>query len=189
MKVIVGLGNPGAQYEGTRHNAGFMALDALAHSHAVKFRKHPAYLAGTIQVENETVALLKPMIFMNQSGEAVRLYLEEHADVSVNDLLVVVDDINLPLGRMRFRPGGSAGGQHGLESVIECLKTNQFSRLRIGIAGEKVPTGDLTDYLLGSFRKSEMKLLRAVIDRAQNACLDWVIHGSKHVMNQYNPAP
>jgi len=185
VKLIVGLGNPGPRYKNTRHNAGFMALDCLADKLGAAFDKerHKSLVASA-QHGAEKVLLIKPLTFMNLSGEAVaaagRNTLQE-----VEDLLVIVDDVHLPLGRLRMRAGGSAGGHNGLKSIIACLGTPEFPRLRIGV-GSTEPGNDLRDHVLGSFTPEEWPEIKNMAARAADAALRFVEAGVERVMNEFN---
>ena len=186
MKLIIGLGNPGKKYEKTRHNAGFLVVDALIQSAQNKL------VAGTgpFQVNQSPFQMgeamvAKPTVFMNESGHAVRA-LTEQFQVSPAECLVVADDVNLPLGTIRFRLRGSAGGQHGLESIIEALGTQDFPRLRIGTGSGDLSGCDLTEYVLGQFSKEEWELLLPQVERAREACLEWVRNGASAMMQRYS---
>ena len=185
MKLIVGLGNPGRRYEQTRHNLGFITLDALAEKLGARFdkEKHEGLLAEA-RHGTEKLLLLKPQTFMNLSGGCVakvaRNKVHEPADV-----LVVVDDINLPLGRLRFRAGGSAGGHNGLKSMIERLGTPEFHRMRMGV-GDKQAGDDLARHVLAKFRPEERKAVEELTQRGVDGILAWTVSGIETAMNQYN---
>ena len=178
MKLIVGLGNPGQKYEKTRHNAGFLVIDAL-----ILYDKNKlAETAGPFQInqkpfQNGDAIVAKPALFMNESGRAIRALIEQF-QVPPEACLVVVDDVNLPLGKIRFRARGSSGGQHGLESIIEVLGTKDFPRLRIGIGRGNLSGQDLTDYVLGRFSNGEWDLILSQAERARDACLEWLKSGT-----------
>lgn len=187
MKLLVGLGNPGPQYRDTRHNAGFMVADALAARWGVdQWREQHRALTASVRVGAEAVLLAKPMTFMNLSGEAVaglaRFYRVEPADV-----LVIVDEVALPLGRLRARPEGSAGGHNGLKSVIQHLGTTAFPRLRVGV-GRGDARRDLADHVLGRFEPSERAEVEAAVLRAAEAAETFVSDGIGRVMNAFNAA-
>ncbi len=186
MKVIAGLGNPGSRYAPTRHNVGFMVVDRLAGRLRSSFRAGKGDYEWTEFLHGDERALLvKPMTFMNNSGEAVRDVVQ-FFKVSLFDVLVVCDDAALPLGRMRLRPQGSDGGQNGLKSVILHLNTDRFPRLRIGISNEHMAGMDLADFVLSRFTEKERDLLPLVVDSAADAALMWCTEGSEKVMNRYN---
>ncbi len=184
MKLVVGLGNPGTKYQGTRHNIGFELIDRLARagrgsSFSTKF---DGQVAET-EIDYRRVLLLKPQTFMNVSGrsvsQAIRFYkLEPH------EMLVVCDDLNLPVGKLRIRPGGSDGGQKGLRDIAAHLGTDQFPRLRIGI-GEQGDC-DAMDYVLSRFRSTERAVIDDSLILASQAVAVWVTQGVDPAMNQFN---
>ncbi|MDD5583741.1 MAG: aminoacyl-tRNA hydrolase [Candidatus Omnitrophica bacterium] len=185
MKIICGLGNPGAQYAHNRHNAGFIVLDRLAKDRKSIFKRRFLLRAHTARLlfDEGEVFLVKPSTFMNNSGIALkRACAQYHA--SCEDVLVVYDDTSLALGAMRFRESGSSGGHKGMASVIEFLGSQRINRLRIGIDGAQGT--DLAEYVLSDFLSDEKRELSVVIEKAATACIDWVVHGSKYVMNKYN---
>ena len=171
MKLIIGLGNPGKKYDRTRHNVGFLVLDALYQKDWVK-GKGP-FQINKAPFRGGEVMLAKPTEFMNESGASVKA-LCEHFQVSPSDCLVVVDDVNFPLGKIRFRTKGSAGGHHGLESIIRELGTSDFPRLRVGVAVGDLSGQDLTNYVLGRFSDEEWAELQPQIKRSAQASLDWL---------------
>ncbi len=183
MKLIVGLGNPGAKYAGTRHNVGFDVVDVLASRWAISLavEKFHAWF-GTGEICGERVVLLKPTTFMNRSGQAVvaagRFYKLE-----LENLLVVADDLALPPSRIRMRGGGSAGSHKGLQSIIDYVGTDRWCRLRLGIGA---PVGDPAGYVLGRFCESEAKALKGVFDRAADAVECWITDGVEFAMNRFN---
>lgn len=185
MKLIVGLGNPGKKYEGTRHNIGFEVVFAVAKRWSATERRakfegewSEATIGGT------RVGLLWPLTYMNLSGASV-LAARDFFKVSADDLLVVCDDLSLPLGKLRFRAKGSAGGQKGLDDILRRLGSDQIPRLRIGI--DPTPPGwDAADYVLGKFTRDERVKVDEALDRATTAIDDWVKHGVAHCMNRYN---
>ena len=187
MKLVVGLGNPGAKYRDTRHNVGFAVVDRLAADHAAPFEPAPVEaLEARWRRDGEIVLLAKPLTFMNLSGEAVgglcRFYRIETADV-----LIVCDDVNLPLGRLRVRASGTEGGHNGLRSVAEHLGTIDYARLRIGV-GRGDERRDLAEHVLSRFDPEEQTGVTSAIDRSADAVEDWVRHGLAYVMNTYNRA-
>jgi peptidyl-tRNA hydrolase, PTH1 family len=187
MKLIVGLGNPGPEYAGTRHNIGFDALDRFAASQrGFRFEEkgRGAYAAG--RLFGTEVRLLKPLTYMNRSGEAVEEALDslDPEPDPETDLLVVCDGVHLPLGRMRFRAGGSPGGHNGLASVEMFLATDRYPRLRLGVG--PAPAGDLVDFVLGRFPEAERPVAAAVADRAAAALRDWLAGGTGACQNRYN---
>lgn len=188
MRLIVGLGNPGSKYANTRHNAGFMAVDRLAERHNLgdaRTRANAAAIEGRIGAHR--VILLKPMTYMNRSGEAVGQVMRFHK-LEPDQLLVLVDDTALPTGAIRLRPGGSSGGHNGLESIRQTLGGAEYPRLRIGIGapmiGEhKIPQAD---YVLGTFTDAELSQLRPALDRAADAVETFLDEGIDAAMNRFN---
>jgi peptidyl-tRNA hydrolase, PTH1 family len=184
IKLVVGLGNPGSKYQGTRHNIGFELIDRLAQAGtASSFTcQFDGRLAET-EIDFRRVLLLKPETFMNLSGrsvgQAVRFY-----KVALTDLLVVCDDLSLPLGKLRLRPGGSDGGQKGLRDIARHLGTDEFPRLRIGI-GDRDDI-DATDYVLSRFRSSERPVIDDALILASQAVAVWVTQGIEAAMNRFN---
>jgi peptidyl-tRNA hydrolase, PTH1 family len=186
MKIIVGLGNPGLQYRRTRHNFGFMVVDALAKQREIRFtRGRSRCMHAEGQLGKERVLLVKPLTYMNDSGACVAAVAHYHK-VELSDLLVICDDVNLPLGKMRLRRGGSAGGHNGLESIIKHLGRQDFPRLRLGV-GQPPEWMDMMSYVLGAFPRSEAKLVEATVARATLAAETWVYHGVDEAMNRFNP--
>src|SRR5262245_39619408 len=184
MKLVVGLGNPGSKYDGTRHNAGFAALDLAAARHGVQWESAPRGIEALVgRWRARDVVLAKPLTFMNLSGAAIVPILHFYK-IDVPDLLVVVDDVNLEAGRLRIRSGGSAGGHNGLKSIIASLGTDQFSRLRIGVGGGS--GRDLSPHVLGKFGAEEEAVVEAAIERAVEASEVFVADGVVAAMNQYN---
>jgi PTH1 family peptidyl-tRNA hydrolase len=194
MKLIVGLGNPGRRYAGTRHNIGFDVLDLLAGRHRVEWESAPrgiealaARWLGRVQGAppfNEDTVLAKPLTFMNLSGHAV-LGLLQFFKIEVPDLFVVVDDANLELGRLRTRSSGSAGGHNGLKSIIETLGTEEFARLRIGV-GRGDARRDLADHVLAKFDPDERTNVAEAAGRAADAVELFIAEGVAPVMNKFN---
>ncbi len=185
MKLVVGLGNPGRQYEGTRHNVGFRVAAQLAAEHG-RGKPKQAFQGEVVEaeIENEKVLLLCPHTLMNLSGGSV-LGARDFYKIPEADLLVVSDDLNLPLGKLRFRPSGSSGGQRGLADVIRRLGTDAVPRLRIGI-GSPPESRDAADFVLGKFTKAERGLIEEAIGRATDAVVSWVRDGMAVSMNRYN---
>jgi PTH1 family peptidyl-tRNA hydrolase len=185
MKLVVGLGNPGRQYAGTRHNVGFDVVETLAARHRFQWEAAPRgidALTGRWR-EDETV-VAKPLTFMNLGGPAI-VGLLQFFKIEVADLFVVVDDINLELGRLRARAAGSAGGHNGLKSIIEALATTEFARMRVGV-GRGDATRDLSDHVVSRFDASERKVAAEAIGRAADAVEVFVAEGIHPVMNRFN---
>lgn len=185
MKLVVGLGNPGKKYEGTRHNVGFELIAEIAHRHgAARPRTKFEAEISEVTIGSERVLLLAPQTYMNCSGRSVR-QATDFFQLASTDLLVVCDDINLPLGRLRLRKGGSAGGQKGLANIIQHLGTENFARLRIGV--DLPPAGrDAADYVLDRFGKAESRVIADAVKLAADAVETWVNDGADAAMNRYN---
>lgn len=188
--LIVGLGNPGARYAGTRHNAGFLLVDHLVSC----FRAEPSDDEGNYLLwkglgpDGETVYLMKPLTYMNLSGDALARFLS-HTPVELNDVLIAYDDISLPVGRMRLRGRGSAGGQKGIKHIIETLGTSDVPRLRIGIDSPLRAGRPLPDFVLEEFAEEETDMVKAVLDLAQQATVFWVQSGMQQAMARFNGNP
>ncbi len=186
MKLIVGLGNPGKEYAGTRHNIGFELVDALASAHKIKAdQKQDRALVGRGSVDGQAMLIAKPQTFMNDSGLAVAALVRRHA-LALPDLLVVMDDTHLPPGRLRFRGQGSSGGHNGLKSIANQLATQEWARLRIGV-GEP-PPGLQVDWVLGRFARADRKLMDDALIVALGAVEVWLREGIEPAMNRYNGA-
>ncbi len=184
-KLIVGLGNPGKEYDGTRHNIGFAVVDAFARRHGIATAKRDCQaLMGDGRVGETRVFLMKPQTFMNLSGQAVAAFLKMKP-LELADILVVTDDIALPLGRLRLRADGSAGGHNGLKSLIAHLHGPAFPRLRFGVGAPRDPSVQI-DFVLGKFGRSEQAEVEEGIDRAIAALETWLAEGIQPAMNQFN---
>ena len=187
MKLVVGLGNPGARYELTRHNVGFRVIDELARRwHVDQWRNEHQALVARIRLGADQVLVAKPMTFMNLSGEAVS-GLAGFYKVTVSDTLVVLDEAALPLGRVRAGRGGSDGGHNGLKSIISRLGTREVPRLRIGV-GRGDQRLELADHVLGRFAEDERAQVEAAVLRAADASVIFVTDGIERVMNSFNAA-
>ena len=187
---MVGLGNPGDRYTGTRHNVGFEVVDLLAGKCGVRVdRLDCRSLTARARLGATPVVLAKPQTYMNLSGESVK-GLVAKLDVPLERLLVVSDDVALPVGRLRIRPSGSSGGQKGLQSVIECLKSEAFPRLRLGVAGPHYQRGEeLADYVLSRFAKAERPLIDGALGAGVDAVECWALDGIDAAMNRFNRSP
>src|SRR6187397_1718365 len=184
MKLIVGLGNPGPKYAGTRHNVGFDVVDYLAAGPGCSmFREKFEAFVAEMKEGDETVLLMKPLTFMNLSGRAVRQAVDFYK-TPVEQVLIVCDDFNLPLGKLRIRAKGSHGGQNGLRNIQEHLGTDAYTRLRIGV-GEPGP-GDAVDHVLSKFKPGERKAVEEAIAVAAQAALTWIRQGTPAAMNRFN---
>lgn len=182
--LIVGLGNPGDEYAGTRHNTGFMVLDAFAKASNIVFDdKRYGFIAET-SLKGRKIFLLKPTTYMNLSGNAVRYWLNKE-NIDVERLLVVVDDLSLPLGALRLKGKGSNGGHNGLGNIQSVIGTQQYARLRVGI-GNDFPKGMQIDWVLGKYDEEEITALSPSIETAIDIIKSFVLSGLDITMNQYN---
>lgn len=187
-KLIVGLGNPGLIYAGSRHNVGFAVLKSLAGSLKINFKRDSSVssLVARDKLLQQDVVLALPQTYMNLSGVAVKALFKKFK-VDPKDLLVVCDDLDLELGKMKIRPQGSSGGQRGIESIIERLGTQDFCRLRIGIGRPKSSgSQDAAKYVLAGFLRKEKAAIKQVEEDAVSCCLSWVENGIVQTMNTYN---
>lgn len=195
MKLIVGLGNPGTEYARNRHNLGFMCVNFFAKQHGIDFdRKAGQARIGSGQVQGEEVIVARPQTYMNHSGQAVS-YLVRRFDVNLDDLIVIHDDLDLPVGRIRIRQGGSAAGHRGIKSVIADLGSPDFIRIRVGIgrpesiaAGSEVPYQEeaVIGYVLSDFTLSEKRIIDEAIPRVNQAIESLITEGLTAAMNRYN---
>ena len=188
MKLIVGLGNPGREYRETRHNVGFMVVEEIAKRYALQWAQAPSQVPDAFIAKRfgtEPVLLAKPLTYMNLSGDAVAA-LMRYYDVPAADVLIVVDEADLPFGKLRARARGSAGGHNGLKSIIERLGTTEFSRLRLGV-GRADDGRKLSDHVLSIFERSQRAELESFIARAADAAEMFAAEGILKVMNTYNP--
>jgi PTH1 family peptidyl-tRNA hydrolase len=187
VKLIVGLGNPGSEYEWTRHNLGFMLIDKLAHDAGIAVnRRECSSLVGRGEIEGVRTRLAKPQTFMNLSGPAVSCLLAKlKTESPVSQLVVIFDDLALPLGKIRIRERGSAGGHNGLKSIIASLGTNEFVRLRIGIQPEH-PISDAKRFVLATFSRSERPVVADVLEQSTDAIRTIIRDGALKAMGQFN---
>jgi PTH1 family peptidyl-tRNA hydrolase len=183
MRLIVGLGNPGAKYKNNRHNVGFLVLDQLASTcSASAWQSNFDGLVAETYIGSEKVLLLKPMTFMNRSGRSVRKAVDFYK-LDIANVLVICDDFSLPLGKLRLRAKGSAGGQNGLKDIIAHLGTDEISRMRVGIGA---PGADTVDYVLSDFAKSEQSIVTDMVIDAGRAAELWCRSGIQAAMNEFN---
>ncbi len=183
--LIVGLGNIGAEYAETRHNIGFKVLDAFAKASNIVFDENNRYGAtASCRVKNAELFLLKPNTYMNESGKAVRYWLDKEK-ISVENLLIIVDDLALPFGTLRLKGNGSAGGHNGLKSVEAMTGTNAYARLRFGI-GNDYPKGAQIDYVLGEWTPEQQPVLEKRVAIAAEMIKSFCLSGLQNTMNQYN---
>ena len=184
--LLVCLGNPGKQYENTRHNIGFLAADEMARREGIKVNKlRYRALTGEIRVGDQRVLVIKPQTYMNLSGEAVKL-AGGFYKIAPDHVLVISDDVALPLGKLRIRAGGSAGGHNGLKNIIAHLGTDQFPRIRLGVGQKPHPDYDMADWVLGKFQGEDKKAVEAAVKKAADAAECLIREGVDKAMNQYN---
>ena len=184
MKLIVGLGNPGKEYENTRHNIGFIFIDSFAKQNNVDINKEKFNgLYAQTSINNEKVILLKPLSFMNLSGEVVRKYVD-FFKIKLEDILIINDDLDLNIGRIRLRLSGSSGGHNGLKNIALHLNSENFKRLKIGISNDK--TVDTKDYVLGKFSKEEKEILDSLKETVNNLLNDYLTTDFDKLMCKYN---
>lgn len=184
MQLIIGLGNPGADYERTRHNVGWMVVEAFARKFRIAVARHEkSALTGTGRVAGGSVMVAKPLTYMNLSGDAVKLLVNGYLE-SMDDLMVVYDDIDLPLGRLRIRPSGSSGTHNGMRSIVQALGTEKFPRLRVGIGA--ADGGRLRDYVLDAFAAGEQPFVDRAIERAVDALVLFARGDLRRAMNEFN---
>lgn len=182
--LIVGLGNIGDEYAETRHNIGFRVLDALATASNLVFEDRRYGFVTNLRVKNKRLLLLKPSTYMNASGNAVRYWMQKEK-IPVERVLVVVDDLALPFGALRLRPGGSEAGHNGLRSITQCLGTQQYARLRFGI-GNDFPRGGQVDFVLGKFGPEDLQAMPERVEMAGEIVKSFALSGIDFTMNHYN---
>jgi len=182
MKLVVGLGNPGRKYKDTKHNVGFMCLDHYAKQNSAKFKKDNKFYGESLKLAN--VILLKPHTFMNLSGQSVRATMDYY-NIDIEDVLIIYDDLALPLGKTRLREKGSAGGHNGIKSIISHIGTQEFKRVRIGI--DSNPMIEAKDYVLGKFSKKEKQAIDETVVYSEGIINDFAKNKDfTLIMNQYN---
>ena len=189
VKLIVGLGNPGRGYARSRHNVGWMIMDAFAEKFRIDISKHEKEaLTGSGRVAGGSVILAKPLTYMNRSGDAVKLLTNAYLE-SLHDLMLVYDDFDLPLGKLRIRERGSPGTHNGMRSIVESLATESFPRLRCGVRGANYVEDRLRDYVLDDFEESELPIVNRSIERALDALFLFARGDLKRAMNEFNREP
>lgn len=182
--LIVGLGNIGSEYAGTRHNIGFRVLDALAKASNLIFEDKRYGAVTTLSLKGQQLILLKPSTYMNLSGNAVRYWMNKE-NIPLERLLIVVDDLSLPFGALRMKPSGSDGGHNGLKHIASVLGTQAYARLRFGI-GNEFPRGGQIDYVLGHFSEEDLKTMDERVELACEMIKSFCLAGIQITMNQYN---
>ncbi len=180
MKLIVGLGNPGKEYEKTRHNVGFMAIDHYLGNESFKSKNNGSYCEKIIN--NEKIIFLKPLTYMNDSGLAVR-YFSDYFNLDISDILIIYDDMDFDVGKYKLKSSGSSAGHNGIKSIIRHLGTENFKRIRIGISKNNINT---IDYVLGRFSKEDLFILNNVFNVVDNIIEDFNIYDFDKLMNKYN---
>ncbi len=186
MYIIAGLGNPGREYVGTRHNVGFEVLDAVAAKYGIDIKKAKFNgLYGEGKIGGERAVLVKPQTYMNLSGESIRDFKAWYKAEN-SQIIIIYDDVSLPLGKMRLRPKGSAGGHNGIKSIIYQLRTEEFPRIKIGIGRPDNPGYDLADYVLGHFTKQEVDILIPEAVKAADAVGSIISDGIEKAMSRFN---
>jgi len=186
MKLIVGLGNPGIEYQFTPHNLGFLTVDRLAERLKTTVdNRHCKAVTGRAKIGSEDVLLAKPETFMNLSGLSVRELMEKYEVAPANDLIVVYDELDLPFGTLKIRPRGGTAGHNGMESILGALGTDEFTRVRLGIAPDH-PVRDGARYVLAQFKKSQYETVDQLLDTAADAVTTIVTDGAQAAMNRFN---
>ena len=186
MKIIAGLGNPTDQYKGTRHNIGYMVMDRLIKSTGIELNRHRFHaLCGLGFIGGERVLLMKPLTYMNRSGESIREAVDFYK-VDPEDILVIYDDISLEPGLLRIRGKGSAGGHNGMKNIISHLGDDAFIRVRVGVGAKPSQEADLADYVLGRPAGEDKELLEEAVERAARAVACIVEEGAERAMNEFN---
>ena len=184
--LLVCLGNPGKQYEKTRHNIGFMAADALEKRAGTKFNKlRYRALTGEVELGGQRVLVVKPQTYMNLSGEAVKL-AGAFYKIPPDHILVIYDDVSLPLGKLRIRASGSAGGHNGIKNIIAHLGTDAFPRIKVGVGAPAHPEHEMVDWVIGNFTPAEKKVVDQAVEKALDAAECLIAHGVGEAQNRYN---
>lgn len=184
MKLIVGLGNPGKEYEKTKHNMGFMAVDEIAKSNNIKIDKNKFNgLYGEFNYKGEKIMLLKPQMYINLSGDVIRKYVEFYK-INLDDLLIISDDLDMNLGKIKIKYKGSSGGHNGLKNIEANLKTKEYRRIKIGISNNKKI--DTKDYVLSKFNKEEDNIVESTISKFPTIFEDYMTMSFDNLMNKYN---
>jgi len=185
LYIVIGLGNPGSKYDNTKHNVGFNVIDLLADRFKIKVNKLKfKALSGDGIIEGERVLLVKPQTFMNLSGESVREIIDWYK-ATLNNIIIVYDDVDLPLGKIRVRPKGSSGTHNGMKSVVYQIQSDDFPRVRIGV-GRPPEEWDLADYVLSKFSSEERKIINGSVSLAGDSVIEIIKSGVESAMNRYN---
>ena len=183
MKLIVGLGNPGKEYENTRHNAGFKFIDKFARSQKLEFKEKFNGLYTEFNYNGEKIILLKPQKYMNLSGEVV-IKFKDFYKINLEDILIICDDLDTPLGKIKLKYKGSSGGHNGLKNIELHLHSNEYKRIKLGISSNK--NHDKIDYVIGKMPKEELEILEKVTDKSKDIIIDYLEMSFDNLMNKYN---
>lgn len=184
MKLIVGLGNPGLQYANTRHNVGFMCIDEIVKSLRCEFNKNKFNGLYTEKIINgEKIIFLKPQMFINLSGDVIKKYIDFYK-INIGDLLIINDDLDMPVGKIKIKTKGSSGGHNGLKNIESNLKTSEYKRIKIGISNNKMI--DTKDYVLGKFDSNDKKIINDVVNKMPDIFNDYINLSFDKLMNKYN---
>lgn len=182
--LVVGLGNIGPEYENTRHNIGFSVVDAFARSHELSFAAQRYAMTANVRLKNREVYVIKPTTLVNLSGKAVRYWVNQ-LQIPLSRLLIITDDVDLPLGKFKLKKKGGDAGHNGMKDIISFLQTKEFPRLRIGI-GKNYPKGRQIPYVLGEWTNEEWEVLTPQVEKAQTLVADWALQGIDKAMTRYN---
>lgn len=185
MKMIIGLGNPGKEYEKTRHNVGFMVVDHYAHNKNVQFKEKFNGLSAKINYKNEIIILLKPLSYMNLSGTVIKKYIDFYK-INYQDILVIQDDLDMPVGKIKLKYKGSCGGHNGIRNIIDNLKTEEFKRFKLGIG--KNANVSTKDYVLGKFSSEEQDIINKIILISDEILDSFITNDFEKAMSKYNGA-
>ena len=184
MKLIVGLGNPGKEYQTTRHNIGFMVLDIIKEKYKnIKWNNKFDGLFFDINIHGEKVIFLKPQKYMNLSGEVIKKYVNYY-NISLDDILIILDDLDLPVGKFRLRPNGRSAGHNGLKDIFKNLNTEEIKRMKVGIGNNNLY--DTKDYVLGHFSKEEMHIIKESLNKVSSIVMEFIIEDFSNLMSKYN---
>lgn len=186
--LVAGLGNIGSEYSKTRHNMGFMTLDVWAQASNVPFVTSRYGDIAEVPFKGRRFILLKPSTYMNLSGHAVRYWMQER-NIPLENLIVISDDFNLPFGTLRMRKGGSSGGHNGLQNIIDCLETDRYARIRMGIGGTRFSPGDQVDFVLGDLSDEELSEIPSLAEKVIQGVKDYAFVGPDRAMNTFNVKP
>jgi PTH1 family peptidyl-tRNA hydrolase len=182
MKLIVGLGNPGKEYDNTRHNVGFMAIDKYCNENRLDFKKKFNGFYTTTKINNEDIIFLKPQLYMNLSGEVVRKFVD-YFKINIDDILIIYDDMDFEIGTYKIKPDGSSGGHNGMKNIISNLNTEKLKRIRIGISKSE---NDTINYVLGKFSKKDLNIINEIFNEVSAVIVEFTNKNFGELMNKYN---